>query len=107
MNFSKEELIDMVFVLGNSEKNCLLASRMYAIQFPERRHPEPISFSRLLERFLETGSVDYKKEERIKTAANEENQLAVLLTVTENPDISLSRVGEEVGISESSGGSRS
>jgi len=102
MNFLKEELIDMIFVLGNSGKNCFLASRMYAAQFPERRHPEPISFSRLLERFLETGSVDYKKEERNKTVTNEENQLAVLLTVTENPNISQARVGEEVGISERS-----
>lgn len=102
MNFSKEELIDMIFVLGNSEKNCFLASRIYATQFPDRRHPEPISFSRLLERFLETGSVDYRKEERIKTVTNEENQLAVLLTVTENPNISQARVGEEVGISERS-----
>lgn len=102
MKFSKEELIDMVFVLGESEKNCFLASRIYATRFPERRHPEAVSFSRLLERFVETGSVDYKKEERTKTATNEEKQLAVLLTVTENPNISQASVGEQVGISERS-----
>lgn len=35
----------MIFVLGISDKNCFLASRMYEDQFPES-----ISFSRLLER---------------------------------------------------------
>lgn len=92
----------MIFVLGNCDKNCLLASRVYATQFPERRHPDPICFARLLERFIETGSVDYKKEERTKPATNDEKQLAVLLTVAENPNISQARVGEEAEISERS-----
>lgn len=39
---------------------------MYASQFPERRHLQPISFSKLFECFLESGSVEYKKEVRNK-----------------------------------------
>lgn len=102
MNFSKDELIDMVFVLGESEKNCLLASRLYATRFPDRRHPRQESFNKLLERFLATGSVDYKKEERASTARTEETELAVLLTVTEDPNISQAHVAEQVGVSERS-----
>lgn len=44
------------------------------------------------ERFLETESVEYKKEERNKTITNKENQLVVLLTVGENSNISHARV---------------
>lgn len=52
----------------------LIISRLYY------KH-EPVGFGGLLERFLETGSLEYKKEERNKTITNEENQLAVLLTL--------------------------
>lgn len=38
------------------------------------------SVRRLDERFLETGSVGYKKQERNKTITDEENQLVVVLT---------------------------
>ena len=102
MNFNKDELVDMIFVLGESEKNCLLASRIYATRYPDRRHPEEKSFRRLLLRFVETGNVLYKKEERAKSVTNEENELLVLLTVTEDPNISQSKIGEAVDMSERS-----
>lgn len=102
MNFEKDELVDMIFVLGESEKNCMLASRIYAAQYPERRHPEEKSFRRLLERFVETGSVAYKKEERTKPVTNEENELAVLLTVTEDPRTTQNNIAKAIDISERS-----
>lgn len=84
MNFQKDELIDMIFILGESDRNCLLASKIYAIRYPERRHPREESFRNVLNRFIETGNVKYNKQDRIKTVTNEENELSVLLAVTEN-----------------------
>ena len=66
MNFSKEELIDMVFVLGASDKSCLLATRLYYKAFPERRQPRITTFEKLLERFVRTGKVDYENQKESK-----------------------------------------
>lgn len=102
MNFNKDELVNMIFVLGETEKNCLLASRIYATRFPESRHPDEKSFRKLLNRFIETGNVKYKKQERTKPIINEENELSVLLTVTEHPHISQNGISQATGISERS-----
>lgn len=100
MNFEKGELVDMIFVLGETARNCLLASRLYGVRYPERRHPKEISFRKLLDRFTETGSVNYKKQERTKRVTNEENELSVLLTVTEHPHISQKGIAQATDINE-------
>lgn len=102
MNFEKDELVDMIFVLGETDRICLLAARMYAARYPERRHPDEKSFRNLLNRFIETGSVNYKKQERTKPIMNEENELSVILTATEHPNMSQKDIGEATGITERS-----
>lgn len=104
MNFNKEELVDMIFVLGESERNCLLANRIYHQRYPERRLPKVDSFQKLLDRFVETGNVQYEKRERIKNVVNEENELSVVLATTEDPHISQRKVCSLVGISRRSVG---
>lgn len=49
--YSKEERIDMIFILGECLQNCLLASRVYAQRFPNRNHPKKDVFERLLAQF--------------------------------------------------------
>lgn len=44
MNFSKEEFIVMFFVLGESDKNCLFASKVYATWLPDKHQPETRSY---------------------------------------------------------------
>jgi Helix-turn-helix domain (DUF4817) len=73
MLISKTDLIDMIFILGESDRNCLLASRIYSQRYPDRRHPDERSFRKVLTRFIETGCINYSKHERIKPATNEEN----------------------------------
>ncbi|KAL3283544.1 hypothetical protein HHI36_006683 [Cryptolaemus montrouzieri] len=80
MNFSKEEMVDMISILGECDRNSLLASRVYAERFPNAR-----CFKKLLIRFIETGNITYKKHDKPKTATTEDNQLSVMLTVTEDP----------------------
>lgn len=102
-NFSRNELIDMVFVLGECHKNCLLASRTYKARYPERqRHPREETFRNLLDRFLNTGSVEYPKRERKRTVSNEENEFSVLVSVTEDPYTSTRQLSRDIAISRTS-----
>lgn len=102
MNFSREEMVDMVYVLGASDKNCLLATRIYMQRYPERRQPSKKSFERLMERFDNTGKVVYEKKERTKNVVNEENETVILLSVIEDPHRSTRELARENDISRSS-----
>lgn len=88
MNFSKEELVEMVYSLGESEKNCFLASRIYQQKFPDARHPQPTAFEKLKQRFEGTGSVSYSKPLKTPYKIDENSELTVLLALQENPHLS-------------------
>lgn len=75
MNYSQGEMVDMIFILGECQRNTLLASRVYKARYPERRHPQPKCLSKILERFTETGNVLYQKRSRTKRTVNENNLL--------------------------------
>ncbi|KAI4470929.1 tubulin-specific chaperone e [Holotrichia oblita] len=85
MEFTKDELVQMIYILGECERNPLLVSRIYQIRYPNRRHPEPLDLERLRDRFETTGHVEYKKEERAKPVGNENSQFAVLAMAVEDP----------------------
>lgn len=102
MNFSQAEMVDMIYVLGASDKNALLAKRQYQERYPERRQPERKTFEKLMERFQRTGSVAYNKNTRKKRVLTEENQLNVLLTVAENPHIGQRSISLEVDVEQRS-----
>lgn len=97
-------MVTMVFILGECSKNCLLASREYAARYPDaERKPRTEDFKSLLERFELTGNVRFKKRKVVnKTVNNEENQLAVLLCVQENPQVSTEQISRNTGISKTS-----
>lgn len=104
MNYPREELVDMTYALGAAERNTLLASRIYAQWYPERRHPQTQVFEKLKDRFERTGSVTYEKHERIKPATNDENNMMVALSVVEMPQKSTRQLARElpIGISATS-----
>lgn len=104
MNFSTEELVDMTFIIGESQRNCLLASRLYAERYPNRRHPQVCSFSRLLERFVASGNVKYKPVCQQKDVTNEDNQFQVLQAVVEKPSVSQRTISAQLGVSQRSVG---
>ncbi|KAJ8915873.1 hypothetical protein NQ315_015484 [Exocentrus adspersus] len=85
MDYPPEQLIQMVYAIGESDGNCFLAARIYAQKYPNRSHPDVRSLQNLKERFEQTGSVSYEKKSRTPTVLNEENQLAISLAVVENP----------------------
>ncbi|ERL96020.1 hypothetical protein D910_00812 [Dendroctonus ponderosae] len=102
-NCPREERIDMIFTLGESHKNCLLASRVYAQKFPERNHPKPTVFKRLLHQFEESGRVNYKKPiTRKSVTEDEENVFTVFGSVIESPNVSQNLISKSTNISQSS-----
>lgn len=76
-------------------KKLFLASRICVTWFPERRKSEAISFTRILQRFLETIGMIHKEARKSKT-----DQLDQLIKIKEKLDTSQKRVGEKVEISE-------
>ncbi|KAJ8914289.1 hypothetical protein NQ315_011024 [Exocentrus adspersus] len=75
MHYPPEQLIQMVYAIGESDGNCFLAARIYAQKYPNRSHPNVRSLQNLKERFERTGSVSYEKKSRTPTVLNEENHV--------------------------------
>lgn len=102
MSLTQQEMTDMVFVLGECQKNPLLASRVYAQRFPDRRHPQEISFRRLLQRFIESGQIKYARRGGPSTVITEENEFLVLGSVQENPYVSSREITSTCDLSRTS-----
>lgn len=101
--YTKEERIDMIFILGECLQNSLLASRVYAERFPNRNHPNRAAFERLLVQFKETGSVQYKTVPKRKPITeNEDIEFAVIAATVENPHIGQNEIAENNNISQAS-----
>lgn len=103
MKYTDDERRDMLFVIGESFQNSLLASRVYAQKYPERRLPDKRAFERLKQNFLENGDISYKKANKKKyITEDEENEHVVISALTENPHISQRKISRDYGISRSS-----
>ncbi|KAJ8913301.1 hypothetical protein NQ315_010968, partial [Exocentrus adspersus] len=102
MHYPPEQLIQMVYAIGESDGNCFLAARIYAQKYPNRSHPDVRSLQNLKERFERTGSVSYEKKSKTPTVLNEENQLAISLAVVENPQVSVRVLSNDLNIKKSS-----
>lgn len=100
MTLTREELVDMVFVLGECNRNPLLASRVYAQRYPARRHPRRERFQDLLQRFVNTGNVQFNKRNRTKPTTTEENEFLVLGNM--HPYVSVREITNATGMSSSS-----
>ena len=99
MNFTHEELINMVYTIGAADGNCLLASRLYKAKYLEQRHPNEKAFIKLKERFEQSGSIAYAKHAVPKPANNEENQLTILQAIEENQNVSVRQISNQHDIS--------
>nr|CAI5824919.1 unnamed protein product [Callosobruchus analis] len=89
MHYPREELVNMIYIIGECLRNCLLALRVHAHKYPNDRHRDGKMLQALKERFDRTGNVAYEKKSRAKRVLNKENQLAVCLSVVENSQISV------------------
>lgn len=101
MNYSNDELVDMVYLLGECQRNCLLAARLYRERYPERRHPQQQCFERVKTRFERTANANYEKTQRTHEVSSENNQFNVIAAVVENPHVSVRQISHEFTISKS------
>jgi len=99
--FSTEEMVDMIFILGECMKNVALAVRVYHERYPDRRTPHGTCFQKLLNRFTETGSVAYAKHRYPKPIANEMMEFNVVGSVIENPHVSQRELSRDLQVSKS------
>ena len=62
--YTSFEMADMILCYGFCNSNGEAAAREYAERYPNRRHPEARTFSRIYQRLRETGSVLRQHRER-------------------------------------------
>ena len=102
MNYSIQEKTDMILIIGESFGNCLLAARVYAERYNDRRRPNKRFLEKLLATFKTTGSVNVKRKTSKVVTDNEENQFVTLASVVQDPHVSTRVVARETGLSQSS-----
>lgn len=98
MLYTNEELFDMTGVYFECMRNATVAARVYAQQYPDRRHPSRKVFLRIIHRFRTTGSVHlpvYRRERRGRT---EESIINVLAYVQFNPHLSTRTIKQDLGV---------
>lgn len=101
MNFSKDELVNMVYALGEADRNLLLATRLYKTKFPNARQPRIKTMRRVRETFENTGNVAYPKKEVLANQLSDDTVLNVLLAVEENPHTSVREISRAIGVPKS------
>lgn len=102
MNYSKEELIQMVYAIGKASGNCLLASRIYKADHPDlQRYPRADCFEKVKERFERTANANYEKTRRTHESTNEDTQFRIVASVVENPNTSVRQISKEIAIPKS------
>ena len=95
-------MVDMLLIYGECFQNAKQAEQRYAERFPERRHPTRPTFTNIVSRLRETGSLSPRKRIRNKTVTNEAAEVAVLAAVAINPHASSREMEREIGISRTS-----
>lgn len=102
-HYSRNELVDMLLAVGRADENFNEAARFYMRRFPNRRHPNAKVLRRLLVRFRETGTVNYKKPIFLNPAVcNDENKNLVMQSIIENPHCSTRNIARQLNMSQTS-----
>lgn len=99
---SLEEKIELILICGENYKCTREAANIF-----NQRHPGKnvhyTTVARLLKKFKQTGSVENVfKVPHEKAVLNEENSFEVLLTVAENPQVSIAKIHQDTNISPTS-----
>ncbi|EFA09383.1 hypothetical protein TcasGA2_TC001948 [Tribolium castaneum] len=100
MNFTQQELINMVYCIGEADRNVLLAKNRQ--KYPDVRTPQVLSFQKLKDRFENSGSTKYETKEILGERIDQDTELNVLLMLEENPNLSTRKISRQTDISQSS-----
>ena len=98
MVLPNEEMVDILLIYGECFQNAKQAEQRYAERFPERRHLTRPTFTNIVSRLRETGSLSPRQPIRNKTVTNEAAEVAVLAAVAIDPHASSREMEREIGI---------
>lgn len=98
MILTNEEAFDMLAIYFECMRNATVAARVYAVQYPERRHHSKRVFIRLAHRLRTTGNVQLPIYRRTRRGRTEENVINVLAYVQFDPHLSTRAIARDLGI---------
>lgn len=98
MTYSNAEAYDMLRIYFQCFENAAIASREYAMQYPQRKHCSREVFSKLARRLQETGNVQpVQAPVRVRRRRTEENVTNVLAYVQIDPTSSTRKISDDLG----------
>ena len=97
-----EEKYSIHLMYGKANGNALEAARFYAEVFPNRRHPDSRTFTKILQRLRGNGSVRHQERPNRPITLAPDVEERVLERVDVNPGTSTRRVAMQDRISASS-----
>lgn len=95
-DYTANEIVDMIYVLGACNGNAVHAAATYAIRFPERRHPGNVTITNLTAR-ARNGQMQ-RKRRRTEYTLDDVRVLTILAAVHLNPHCSSRQIEREHGI---------
>lgn len=100
MSYSNAEAYDMLKVYFQSYENAVIASREYAVRYPNRRHYSRRVFRRLAERLIVTGQVQpLRPQNRMRSITQSEvNIINVLAYISVDPHLSIRDISRDLGL---------
>lgn len=99
MILTNQEAFDMIGTYFECMRNATVAARVYALQYPQRRHPNSRVFRRLLHRLRTAGNINLPVYRRRGRGRSEGNTINVLAYVQWNPHLSIRQISRDLGIS--------
>lgn len=100
--FSIEERKDMIEIYFRNNKSATAALREYMRQYPNRRRPSKLMFTRLAKKLSETASLLNVQKKRKCSVLSEETKTTILAYYEYRPVSSINQVVRETGISHGS-----
>lgn len=98
MIYTNQELFDMIGVYFECLRNATVAARVYAQEYPQRRHPSKKVFLRVIQRLRTTGNVHIPVYRRQRRGRTEENVINVLAYIEFNPQLSTRIIALDLGV---------
>jgi len=98
MSYTTEEYTYMIYFYGMARGNARAAERLYAEQFPNRRHPLSGTITACFRRAIETGvlAVHQHRDRAVRRHVNDDER--ILRAFEENPQISVRRVSRALAM---------
>lgn len=95
-DYTPNEIVDMILILGESRMNYRAASRLYAERYPERdRHPSDLTIRRLVQR---ARNGDLVRQRQHRDYEDDPRSVAILAIIHLDPQISTRQIEREMGI---------